>query len=141
MNFTNHGRTGKHTSAARQHITHQQRQQTDRLSRVQSQTYQAVHVRYGYSPTHSGGSSEPQTLEAVREFSAPPQPPQQLNANLASDPDTHILVLWHIAQHIPRLRKWVIANSAADAQLLEYIAQRGGPGVEQAFEVLFSSMK
>ncbi|GGI14666.1 hypothetical protein GCM10007377_12060 [Galliscardovia ingluviei] len=141
MNFTNHGRTGKHTSAARQRITHQQRQQTDRLSRVQSQTYQAKYAHYEHTDTHLGGSDGPQTIETVRQFSAPPRPPQQLNANLASDPDTHILVLWHIAQHIPRLRKWVIANSAADAQLLEYIAQQGGPGVEQAFEALFSSMK
>lgn len=141
MRFANRGRIGKHSLAARRSSTHQQHQQTDRLSRVQSQTYQAKHAHYEHTATHLGGSDGPQTIETVRQFSDPPRPPQQINANLASDPDTHILVLWHIAQHIPHLRKWVIANSAADAQLLEYIAQQGGPGVEQAFEVLFSSMK
>lgn len=88
-----------------------------------------------YSTTHAPHST------AHAPYSAPPKPPQQLNAQLASDPNTHILVLWYIAQHIPYLRKWIIANSAADAQLLEYIAQCGGPGVQEAFEVLFASME
>ena len=37
------------------------------------------------------------------------------------------------------MRRWIIANPHADAGLLEYIAQAGGPGVHEAFEVFFEA--
>ncbi|ADQ02486.1 conserved hypothetical protein [Bifidobacterium longum subsp. longum JCM 1217] len=50
-------------------------------------------------------------------------------------------MLWHIAYHVPELRKWLVANPKADAPLLELVSQRGGPGVRQALEILFESME
>ena len=152
-------RSGKHSKHARVHKSSQLNQPSSRLAQVSASDqipYQTVHSianntasaelhtasynqysERGYS--HCPRGSPYSTAHAP--YSAPPKPPQQLNAQLASDPNTHILVLWYIAQHIPYLRKWIIANSAADAQLLEYIAQCGGPGVQEAFEVLFASME
>ena len=40
-----------------------------------------------------------------------------------------------------QMRKWIIANPQADPELLEYISQAGGPGVCEAFEVLFESLE
>jgi hypothetical protein len=71
--------------------------------------------------------------------SSPPKPPILLTPVIASDPSTNPEILWHIAKHIPELRKWVIANPSADAHLLEYISQQGGPDVRHSFEVLFAS--
>lgn len=71
--------------------------------------------------------------------SSPPKPPILLTPVVASDPSTNPEILWHIAKHIPELRKWVIANPSADAHLLEYISQQGGPDVRHSFEVLFAS--
>lgn len=159
-------RSGKHSKHARVHKSSQLNQPSSRLAQVSASDqipYQTVHSiatntasaeQYAdsYNPysTHSyphfardyphSARGSPYST-AYSPYSAPPKPPQQLNAQLASDPNTHILVLWYIAQHIPYLRKWIIANSAADAQLLEYIAQCGGPGVQEAFEVLFASME
>ncbi|WP_338071668.1 hypothetical protein [Bifidobacterium apri] len=45
--------------------------------------------------------------------------------------------LWLIAREYPHLRKWLIANPKADAALLEYVSQAGGPGVREAFDILF----
>lgn len=69
----------------------------------------------------------------------PPKPPIILTPLIAIDPSTKTEILWHIARNIPELRKWVIANPSADAQLLEYISQKGGPDVRHSFEVLFSA--
>lgn len=71
----------------------------------------------------------------------PPEPPLLLTAQVASDPDTDEDVLWHIAEHAPELRRWLIANTAASAELLEYVSQVGGPGVTRGFEVLFESLE
>ncbi|MBW3088634.1 hypothetical protein KIH77_07825 [Bifidobacterium sp. 82T24] len=71
----------------------------------------------------------------------PPEPPLLLTSQVASDPDTDEDVLWHIAEHAPELRRWLIANTAASAELLEYVAQAGGPGVARGFEVLFESLE
>ena len=60
---------------------------------------------------------------------------------VACSPDTDVAVLWHIAYHVPELRKWLVANPKADAPLLELVSQRGGPGVRQALEILFESME
>ena len=57
------------------------------------------------------------------------------------DPDTPLEILWHIARHAPRLRKWVIVNRSADANLLEYISQQGGPGVRETLQMLFDSVE
>lgn len=75
----------------------------------------------------------------TQKASMPPQPPIILTPLVAVDPTTQPKILWYIAKHIPELRKWVIANPTADAQLLEYISQQGGPDVRYSFEVLFSA--
>ena len=49
--------------------------------------------------------------------------------------------LWHIARTMPPLRKWGVVNRAADANLLEYISQQGGPGVRQALELVLESLE
>ncbi len=49
--------------------------------------------------------------------------------------------LWHIARTMPPLRKWVVVNRAADANLLEYLSQQGGPGVRQALELVLESLE
>lgn len=79
--------------------------------------------------------------EACIEPLTPPEPPIRLTPTVASDPDTPIEVLWHIARHAPRLRKWVIVNRTADANLLEYISQQGGPGVRETLQMLFDSVE
>ena len=71
----------------------------------------------------------------------PPAPPIALNAVVASDPDTPIDVLWHIARHAPHLRKWVVVNRAADANLLEFISQQGGPGVRETLVLLLDALE
>ena len=70
-----------------------------------------------------------------------PEPPIRLTPAVACSPDTDVAVLWHIAYHVPELRKWLVANPKADAPLLELVSQRGGPGVRQALEILFESME
>ncbi|WP_241218917.1 hypothetical protein [Bifidobacterium dolichotidis] len=74
------------------------------------------------------------------ERNTPPPAPIRLTPLLAVDESTPAELLWHIARTAPELRKWLIANPAADAELLEYVSQAGGPGVKQAFEILFASM-
>lgn len=62
----------------------------------------------------------------------PPAPPLALTPALAADPETAIEVLWRIARDEPELRRWLVINPKADASLLEYVSQAGGPGVKQA---------
>lgn len=81
---------------------------------------------------------EPEPLE---ELSAPPPPPVELTAALATDPRTPMDVLWHIARHAPQLRRWVAVNRNADAHLLEYISQQGGPGVRETLELLLGELE
>ena len=71
--------------------------------------------------------------------SPPPEPPLELTPRVATAPSTPPEILWHIARHIPDLRFWIIANTAATPDLLEYISQTGGPRVKEAFAVLFDS--
>ena len=78
---------------------------------------------------------------AISDMTAPPEPPIRLTPAVACSPDTDVAVLWHIAYHVPELRKWLVANPKADAPLLELVSQRGGPGVRQALEILFESME
>lgn len=70
----------------------------------------------------------------------PPSPPLLLTPSVAADPDTDMEVLWHIARHVPDLRRWLVVNPKADAHLLEYISQTGGPGVHRALKVLLDSL-
>ncbi|KAB8288276.1 hypothetical protein DSM100688_0843 [Bifidobacterium ramosum] len=66
----------------------------------------------------------------------PPAPPLSLTPLVACDPATDMEVLWHIARDVPHLRRWLVANPQADAALLEFVAQSGGPGVREALTVL-----
>ncbi|MBW3094848.1 hypothetical protein KIH75_05765 [Bifidobacterium sp. 64T4] len=70
----------------------------------------------------------------------PPAPPLALTPALAADPETDIDILWHIAREAPELRRWLVANPKADARLLEYVSQAGGPGVRRALNVLLDSL-
>lgn len=70
----------------------------------------------------------------------PPPPPIALTPQLACSPDTSDDILWHIARYAPELRRWLPANPHASAELLEYIAQMGGPGVKESIEILLQSM-
>lgn len=72
---------------------------------------------------------------------APPPPPLELTPQVACDPSTDPEVLWRIARDVPELRRWVVANPSADAMLLEYVSQAGGPGVRRALEVLLDSLQ
>ncbi|MBW3078485.1 hypothetical protein KIH76_04515 [Bifidobacterium sp. 81T8] len=67
---------------------------------------------------------------------SPPQPPLLLTPLVACDPATDTDILWHIAREAPELRRWLVANPRADAALLEYVAQAGGPGVREALTIL-----
>lgn len=87
-------------------------------------------ARTGLRTGHAQPSGQP--AQSLR----PPQPPIKLTPLLACDPDTDTDVLWHIARHAPELRRWLVANPKADAALLEYVAQAGGPGVRDALTVL-----
>lgn len=69
----------------------------------------------------------------------PPKPPITPTEDIASSPETKPEILWYIAQNIPHLRKWIIANTSADARLLEYVSQKGGPDVKHSFNILFES--
>ena len=71
---------------------------------------------------------------------APPPPPLRLSPLLACDPATAPEVLWFIAEHEPELRRWLVANPSADAALLEYVAQAGGPGVNRALTILLDGL-
>jgi hypothetical protein len=65
---------------------------------------------------------------------------RRLSPLLACDPATAPEVLWFIAEHEPELRRWLVANPSADAALLEYVAQAGGPGVNRALTILLDGL-
>lgn len=88
------------------------------------------------------GADEPiLARQPGRRERTPPSPPLALTPLVACDPDTDPRVLWHIAREVPRLRRWLVANPSADAELLEYLSQAGGPGVREALELLLDSME
>lgn len=70
----------------------------------------------------------------------PPKPPPHLDEKAAMNPSTPLSLLWTIARERPGLRRWLIVNPAAPPELLEYIAQEGGPGVGQGLRVLFTAL-
>lgn len=71
----------------------------------------------------------------------PPEPPLVPTPWHALNPDTDEATLWWIARQVPALRRWLVANPAASPELLEYVAQLGGPGVAEAFDVLFAGLE
>lgn len=97
--------------------------------------------RNGCLATRRAAHSSESASRAISDMTAPPEPPIRLTPAVACSPDTDVAVLWHIAYHVPELRKWLVANPKADAPLLELVSQRGGPGVRQALEILFESME
>nr|WP_318643736.1 hypothetical protein [Bifidobacterium platyrrhinorum] len=80
------------------------------------------------------------TAARGRKALEPPAPPLELTPLVAADPATGMDVLWHIARTAPELRRWLVANPNADAALLEYVSQAGGPGVKRALTVLLDSL-
>lgn len=76
-----------------------------------------------------------------RAFMEPPPPPIELTPLLACDPQTPQKVLWHIAEHAPQLRRWLVANPSASPAMMEYLAQVGGPGVGEALQILLESLE
>lgn len=91
---------------------------------------------------HAARRSPPKYQPAPRPKALvePPAPPIELTPLVACSADTAQDVLWHIAEHAPELRKWLVANPNANAELLEFVAQASGPGIGQALEILFESM-
>lgn len=87
-----------------------------------------------------GGTPAAAHAQPSRPGQEPPSPPLLLTPQVAADPDTDRAVLWHIARNLPDLRRWLVVNPKADAYLLEYIAQAGGPGVHRALQVLLDSL-
>ena len=76
---------------------------------------------------------------AQASYPKPPAPPVELTPLVACNQQTNREILWHIAKTAPELRHWLIANPNADAELLEFISQSGGPQVKLGFDVLFAS--
>lgn len=70
----------------------------------------------------------------------PPEPPPHLDEEITLNPSTSISLLWAIARKRPDLRRWLIVNPSSPPELLEYIAQQGGPGVGQGLRVLFNAL-
>lgn len=71
----------------------------------------------------------------------PPAPPLQPTPLMACDPATPPEILWRIARDEPSLRRWIVANPQADAALLEFISQAGGPYVRESLQILLDSME
>lgn len=95
----------------------------------------------GVDAAEAGNPPPTNDADGRRPGGDPPKPPLALTPRVACDPDTDEDILWHIARQAPELRRWLIANPAASAELLEYVSQAGGPGVARAFRVLFESME
>lgn len=70
----------------------------------------------------------------------PPRPPLQPTPAVVCDPGTPAATLWIIARDHPELRRWIAANPNADAALLEYVSQQGGPYVRESLAVLLESL-
>ncbi|NEG70515.1 hypothetical protein F6S87_07910 [Bifidobacterium sp. BRDM6] len=72
---------------------------------------------------------------------SPPAPPLVPTPLMACDPATDPSLLWQLARDEPELRRWIVANPAASASLLEFISQAGGPGVREALTLLLDSLE
>lgn len=91
---------------------------------------------------HAARRSPPkyQPMPRPKALVEPPAPPIELTPLVACSADTAQDVLWHIAEHAPKLRKWLVANPSATPAMLEYLAQVGGPGVPEALRILLESL-
>ncbi|MBM6700047.1 hypothetical protein H7U32_06970 [Bifidobacterium pullorum subsp. saeculare] len=65
----------------------------------------------------------------------------ELTPLVACSPGTDYETLEYIAREVPGLRRWLVANPNADARLLEYVSQAGGPGVREALTVLLDALE
>ena len=92
---------------------------------------------------HAARRSPPKYQPAPRPKALvePPAPPIELTPLVACSADTAQDVLWHIAEHAPELRKWLVANPSATPAMLEYLAQVGGSGVPEALRLLLESLE
>lgn len=72
---------------------------------------------------------------------SPPEPPPQPSPAVACDPSTPLNVLWEFAREYPNLRYWIVANPTATPEILEFIAQQGGPGVAYGLGILLESLE
>lgn len=119
------------------HIANDNIVQSDTMCRT---TAQSTHTQVGTRHMRSASTYTNDTVIASHNIGSysPPQPPVMLSPLLACDPQTDEDVLWYIAQYAPDLRQWLVANPNASAELLEYVAQSGGPGVNRALTILLS---
>lgn len=110
-----------------------QRLQAQRLRTLRSHDIAAsdANASHDVASAHSSANTAAAPLE-------PPAPPIVLSPLLACDPHTDPEILWYIARHAPPLRRWLVANPNASAELLEYVAQAGGPGVNHALTILLA---
>lgn len=98
-----------------------------------------LHARRRAETLSAAGAGRAGDRQRATASANPPAPPVALTPLTAADPATADEVLWHIAREVPHLRRWLVANPAADAALLEYVAQVGGPGVNEALTILLES--
>jgi hypothetical protein len=88
------------------------------------------------TPTSTGSATTPRQRDYLL---SPPRPPVMINRLTATDPTTPAHILWDIARTRPDLRFWLIANPHASPELLEFLSQVGGPGVERGLRILLDS--
>ena len=120
--------------SSRRWSKHKPTQRLDRMRRTQR-----LPDRYQSGSHRSDPARNDSGLSATT-LAHPPKPPTLLTPQLACSPDTDPEILWAIARQAPELRKWLVANPNANAELLEFVAQASGPGIGQALEILFESM-
>lgn len=107
---------------------------TTRLARLQTHTQQR-------SASTTQERLHALTLQRIRQATAAvPPPPLQPTPAIACAPDTPVETLWAIARNHPELRRWIVSNPNADADLLEYISQQGGPHVRRSLDILLASL-
>ncbi|NMN00610.1 hypothetical protein G1C96_1189 [Bifidobacterium sp. DSM 109958] len=115
-------------------IRHAARSNAPDASDARLEHLAAIGTSTARAGTEAGaGPYDAPTAVALRH---PPKPPVKLTPALACDPNTELEILWHIARNAPELRRWLVANPRSGAELLEYVAQAGGPGVHETIAVL-----
>lgn len=98
------------------------------------------HRRMPNSPAHRLRRMKHGRSTRAADSRIPPEPPLQPTPVMACSPLTDYDVLWAIAREYPELRRWIVANPNADAPLLEFISQQGGPHVREALQILLESL-
>lgn len=110
------------------------RRRSQHAQHLRQRLHRIGHARGAHDDHAADGHAERNLTR--RSDDTPPRPPLQLTPLVACDPATDMDVLWHIAREAPELRRWLVANPRADAALLEFVAQAGGPGVREALTLL-----